>query len=91
MYGVIMTVFAQIAIMIRFGHPLEIEADSLRLNMVIWHRVYAVTGRNKLLCAPLVLLILAQVPTSIYGLTLYMAQPRKSFNVCSLAYEFISL
>ena len=86
-----MTIFAQTAIVIRFGRPLGVEADSLRLNTVIWHRVYAVTGRNKLLCAPLVLLILAQVATSVYGMTLLMAEPRKSFNVCSSVYEFISL
>ena len=77
--------------MIRSGYPLGIEADSLRFNVVVWHRVYAVTGKSKLLCAPLALLILAQFTCGIFFAHLLLSLPRKFFGACSLVHEFISL
>ena len=63
----------------------------MRLNVVVWHRVYAVTEKSKLLCAPLAVLILVEFGCSILFIPMSLSLPRKIFNVCSLIHEFTSL
>ena len=58
---------------------------------MVWHRVYAVTEKSKLLCAPLVVLILVEFSCSIFFTHVVLPLPRKIFNVCSLIHEFTSL
>ena len=58
---------------------------------MVWHRVYAVTEKSKLLCAPLAVLVLVQLGGSIFFIRVFLSLPRKFFNACSLIHEFTGL
>ena len=47
-------------------------------------RVYAVTGKNKLLCSPLYLLITAQAIAGAVSMAAYLRLPGRPFDACPL-------
>ena len=55
----------------------------LRLNMVLRCRVYAVTGKSKLHCSPLALLIVVQILSEPVTTFYYLRRPGRSLNSCS--------
>lgn len=56
---------------------------SLRSNMVIRFRVYAVTGKNKLVSSPLVLLAFIQAIWGVILLVYFLRQAGGCFDTCS--------
>ena len=57
----------------------------LRSNVVVRCRVYAVTGKNKLLCSPLALLIVVQILSEPVTTIYYLRRPGGFLNACSFA------
>ena len=58
--------------------------NALRSNAVVRCRVYAVSGKNKLLCSPLFLLFIVQTLVGVVTANIFLRFPSGSFDAYSL-------
>ena len=83
-YQDLVTFTTQVTIAMRSGHPLQIGTNCTEDKLVVRFRVYVVTGKNKLLCSPLLLLIIAQTTSGMTTTIIFLGLPCGSFDTYSL-------
>lgn len=81
-HATIVTIFAQITIALRYELSRRIEANFALRSGVGYSglRIYAVTGRNKLVAGGLSVLVAAQFPLGIYSIVRAATVPSRFLN-----------